>query len=71
MEAKEEVTQFIILKCPKILILSILCHHNIDTDKVVYTCICTYIISKFFIALYTMLWHHVPDSTMLYGIRKC
>ena len=39
MVAKEEVAQFIILKFPQIPI-SILCHCNDDTDKVV--CTCTY-----------------------------
>ena len=29
------------------------------------------VISRFFIVLYTILWHHVPDSTMLYGISLC
>ena len=42
MVANEEVAQFIILKFPQIPI-SILCHCNDDTDKVVCTCTYRYI----------------------------
>ena len=78
MVAKEEEAQFIILKFPQIPI-SILCHCNDDTDKVVctYTYRHIYILHitylyylDFFYFVIQMLWHYLKDSTIQFWNRK-